>query len=235
MDGVNYYTGEFIDIEAITGFGARATGSSRDSISRTRLGTCRSRCTSWDADFAVWCHYKYLNGGPGCVAGCFVHERHGFARDPLPRMAGWWGHDKHSRFAMGPEFEPIPGAEGWQFSNPPLFSLAALLPSLELFSEVGMENLRAKSEVLTGFLDRALRHLFADWIEIITPMRTGAPRLPAFDSRETRRQADVLRTHRQRRHLRLARTGCDPPGTGAALQPLRGCWCGAWRCSHAQK
>jgi kynureninase len=84
-------------------------------------------------------------------------------------MAGWWGHDKHSRFAMGPEFEPIPGAEGWQLSNPPLFSLAALLPSLELFSEVGMDRLRAKSEALTGFLDSALRAKLAEAVEIITP------------------------------------------------------------------
>jgi kynureninase len=84
-------------------------------------------------------------------------------------MAGWWGHDKHSRFEMGPEFEPIPGAEGWQLSNPPLFSLAALRASFELFSEVGTERLRAKSEALTGFLDRGLRALFADRIEVITP------------------------------------------------------------------
>jgi kynureninase len=168
MDGVNYYTGEFINIPAIT-----AAAHERGIVAGFDLahaaGNVPLALHDWDTDFAVWCHYKYLNGGPGCVAGCFVHERHGFARDPLPRMAGWWGHDKHSRFAMGPEFEPIPGAEGWQVSNPPLLSLAALLPSLELFSEVGMDRLRAKSEALTGLLECGLRELFAGCVEIITP------------------------------------------------------------------
>lgn len=168
MDGVNYYTGEFIDIGAITE-AAHARGTVAGFDLAHAVGNVPLSLHDWGADFAVWCHYKYLNGGPGCVAGCFVHERHGFARDPLPRMAGWWGHDKHSRFAMGPDFEPIPGAEGWQLSNPPLFSLAALLPSLEIFSEVGMGRLRAKSEVLTGFLERGLRELFSDRVEIITP------------------------------------------------------------------
>lgn len=169
MDAVNYYTGEFIDIEAIT-TAARQYGVIVGFDLAHAAGNVPLTLHDWDVDFAVWCQYKYLNGGPGCVAGCFVHERHGFARQPLPRLAGWWGHDKHSRFAMGPDFEPIPGVEGWQLSNPPLFSLAALLPSLELFSEVGMDYLRAKSEMLTGFLDRALRELFLEWIEIITPL-----------------------------------------------------------------
>jgi kynureninase len=168
MDGVNYYTGEFIDIAAITE-AAHAHGIAAGFDLAHAAGNVPLALHDWGADFAVWCHYKYLNGGPGGVAGCFVHERHGFARAPLPRMAGWWGHDKHSRFAMGPDFEPIPGAEGWQLSNPPLFSLAALLPSLELFSEVGMNRLRAKSEALTGLLDSALRALFAESVDIITP------------------------------------------------------------------
>jgi kynureninase len=168
MDSVNYYTGEVVDIARITE-AAHAHGIVAGFDLAHAAGNVPLSLHDWNADFAVWCHYKYLNGGPGCVAGCFVHERHGFSRDPLPRMAGWWGHDKHNRFAMGPEFEPIPGAEGWQVSNPPLFSLAALLPSLELFSEVGMPRLRAKSESLTGFLDRALRELLAERIEIITP------------------------------------------------------------------
>ncbi len=168
MDGVNYYTGEFIDIAAITEAAHRHGIVAGFDLAHA-AGNVPLALHDWNADFAVWCHYKYLNGGPGCVAGCFVHERHGFAREPLPRMAGWWGHDKHARFAMGPQFEPIPGAEGWQLSNPPLFSLAALLPSLEIFSEVGMDRLRAKSEALTGLLDSALRELLAERIEIITP------------------------------------------------------------------
>jgi kynureninase len=168
MDGVNYYTGEVIDIAAIT-HAAHERGIIAGFDLAHAAGNVPLALHDWGTDFAVWCHYKYLNGGPGCVAGCFVHERHGFRRDPLPRMAGWWGHDKHTRFAMSAHFEPIPGAEGWQLSNPPLFSLAALLPALELFSEVGTDRLRAKSEALTGFLDSALRDLLAERVEIITP------------------------------------------------------------------
>jgi kynureninase len=168
MDGVNYYTGEVLDILAITE-AAQAHGIIVGFDLAHAAGNVPLALHDWGTDFAVWCNYKYLNGGPGCVAGCFIHEKHGFSRNPLPRLAGWWGHDKHTRFAMGPDFEPIPGAEGWQISNPPLFSLAALLPSLEIFSEVGMPRLRAKSEALTCLLDHALRALFAEWIEVITP------------------------------------------------------------------
>jgi kynureninase len=168
MDGVNYYTGESIDIPAITAAAHRHGILAGFDLAHA-AGNVPLALHDWDVDFAAWCSYKYLNGGPGCVAGCFVHERHGVRTDPLPRMAGWWGHDKASRFAMGPDFVPIPGAEGWQLSNPPLFSLAALLASLELFSEVGMDRLRAKSEALTGLLDAALRERFADSVEVITP------------------------------------------------------------------
>src|SRR5581483_5311432 len=168
MDGVNYYTGEFIDIPAITAAAHRHGVVAGFDLAHA-AGNVPLALHDWAVDFAAWCSYKYLNGGPGCVAGCFVHERHGLRPDPLPRMAGWWGHDKASRFAMGPEFVPIPGAEGWQLSNPPLFSLAALLASLELFSAAGMDRLRIKSEALTGFLDRALREEYADSVEVITP------------------------------------------------------------------
>ncbi len=168
MDGVNYYTGEFIDIPTITAAAHRHGILAGFDLAHA-VGNVPLALHDWGVDFAVWCHYKYLNGGPGCVAGCFVHERHGLAPEPLPRLAGWWGHDKQSRFVMGPDFRPIPGAEGWQLSNPPLFSLAALLPSLELFSEIGMAQLRAKSEHLTGLLDRGVREMFPDWIEILTP------------------------------------------------------------------
>ena len=95
-------------------------------------------------DFAVWCSYKYLNSGPGAIAGCFVHERHAHAFD-LPRFVGWWAHDKTTRFQMDPEFVPIPGVEGWQNSNPPIFQLAALRASLEIFDEAGMEAIREKA------------------------------------------------------------------------------------------
>lgn len=167
MDGVNYYTGELLDIPAITAAAHRHGILTGFDLAHA-AGNVPLKLHDWGVDFAVWCSYKYLNGGPGCVAGCFVHEQHGLRND-IPRLAGWWGHDKASRFKMGPEFVPIPGAEGWQLSNPPLFSLAALLASLELFSEVGMERLRIKSQALTGLLDQALRSHFADRVEILTP------------------------------------------------------------------
>jgi kynureninase len=122
----------------------------------------------WGPDFAVWCSYKYLNGGPGCVAGCFVHERHSRAWD-LPRYAGWWGHDEKSRFEMGPDFRPMPGAEGWQLSNPPILGLAPLRASMEIFSEAGMDRLREKSRLLTGYMEFLLQEKASPMFSIITP------------------------------------------------------------------
>ena len=119
------------------------------------------------ADFAAWCSYKYLNAGPGAVAGCFVHERH--ARSDRPRFAGWWGHDQATRFRMGPEFVPTPGADGWQLSNPPILALAPLRVSLEIFQRAGMAALREKSIRLTGYLESLIRQRLADVLEIVTP------------------------------------------------------------------
>jgi kynureninase len=127
------------------------------------------RLHEWNVDFAVWCTYKYLNSGPGSVGGCFVHERHGMQHD-LPRLAGWWGHDKESRFRMEPGFRPIPGAEGWQLSNPPILSLAAIRASLDIFMEAGgMDLLREKSLRLTAYLEWLLAREIGDSLEILTP------------------------------------------------------------------
>ena len=126
----------------------------------------------WNVDFAVWCSYKYLNAGPGAVAGAFVNERHAEAFD-LPRFTGWWGHDKATRFLMGPEFHPMRGAEGWQISNPPILQMAALRASLEIFDEAGMSALREKSVKLTGYLEFLLNQIDDDRISIITPSDPG--------------------------------------------------------------
>ena len=123
------------------------------------------------ADFAVWCHYKYMNSGPGAVAGAFVHSRH--AHSQRPRFAGWWGHEKETRFRMGPQFVPTAGADGWQLSNPPILGLAPLRASLDLFDAVGMAALREKSLKLTGFLESLIRERLADTLSIATPTDPG--------------------------------------------------------------
>ncbi len=132
------------------------------------IGNVPLRLHDWGPDFAVWCSYKYLNGGPGCVAGCFVHERHARAWN-IPRFAGWWGHDEQTRFQMGPDFKAMPGAEGWQLSNPPIFALAPLRASMEIFTEAGVERLRAKSVSLTAYMEFLLTQSGAAKFSIITP------------------------------------------------------------------
>jgi kynureninase len=121
-----------------------------------------------DVDFAVWCHYKYLNGGPGAVGGAFVHARH-FARSDLPRLAGWWGHEKSTRFHMDPQFTPVAGADGWQVSTPTILSLAPVVASLEYFAAVGLPALRARSVALTGYLEALIDARLAGRVSILTP------------------------------------------------------------------
>ncbi|MDZ7268401.1 MAG: kynureninase [candidate division KSB1 bacterium] len=164
---VNYYTGQAFDMQRLTR-AAHAQGCMIGFDLAHAVGNLLLRLHDWEVDFAVWCSYKYLNAGPGAVAGCFVHERHGHARD-LPRFAGWWGHNPARRFLMEPAFQPVFGAEGWQISNPPILSLAPLKASLDLFDEVGMPRLRAKSELLTGYLEFLLNQFGGDLLTIITP------------------------------------------------------------------
>ena len=167
LPGVQYYSGQSFDIARITR-AAQSAGCIVGFDLAHSTGNLPMRLHDWGVDFAVWCNYKYMNAGPGAIGGCFVHERH--ARDfDRPRLAGWWGHDKSSRFRMGPEFVPMTGAEGWQLSNPSILGLAPLLASLEIFEEAGMEALRTKSVKLTGYLEFLLRQNLDAEIEILTP------------------------------------------------------------------
>ena len=172
LGGVNYSTGQAFDMARMTQLG-HARGCIVGFDLAHAAGNLQLKLHDWGADFAVWCSYKYLNGGPGCVAGCFVHERHAHEWD-LPRFAGWWGHDEQSRFEMGPDFHAMPGADGWQLSNPSIVSLAVLRASMAVFHDAGMERLRAKSMLLTGYLEFLLNQLrmnqtISRELSIITP------------------------------------------------------------------
>ena len=167
LPGVQYLTGQSFELEPIIA-AARRAGAVVGIDLAHGVGNTLLRMHDWNADFAVWCSYKYLNAGPGATGGCFVHARHARSFD-LPRLAGWWGHDEATRFEMGPEFRPITGANGWQLSNPPILATAPLLASLELFKSAGIANLRRKSVALTGYLESLLQARLAHAIHIITP------------------------------------------------------------------
>ena len=200
LGGVNYYSGQAFDCARIVTAG-HAQGCVVGFDMAHAAGNLPLQLHDWNADFAVWCSYKYLNGGPGCIAGCFVHERH--ARNPdLPRFAGWWGNDKTARFRMEPEFRAMAGAEGWQLSNPSILSMAALRASMDIFDEVGMEQIRAKSGELTGYLEFLLTEKASDSYSIITP------RDPAQRGAQLSLQ---IKSHGRNVCERLARQGilCD--------------------------
>lgn len=153
--GVNYYTGQFFELESITK-AAHEVGAYAGFDLAHAAGNLPLRLHDWNVDFACWCSYKYLNSGPGGPSGIFVHERHGNQPD-LPRFGGWWGHDEERRFLMEKGFHPMRGAAGWQLSNAQIMAMAPHLVSLNLFDEVGMQPLREKSLKLTGYLEFLLR------------------------------------------------------------------------------
>jgi len=167
LGGVNYYTGQVFDLQKITHL-AHEKGCMVGFDLAHAAGNIEPRLHDSGADFAVWCTYKYLNAGPGSLGGCFVHERHAQQFD-LPRFAGWWGHNKQTRFNMRHDFDPLPGAEGWQLSNPSILSMAAIRASLDIFDEATMPVLRQKSLLLTGYLEFLLQQLQKKHIQVITP------------------------------------------------------------------
>ncbi len=167
IGGVNYYSGQAFDMEAITKKAHEYNCLVGFDLAHG-AGNLHLKLHDWGVDFAAWCGYKYLNGGPGAPSGVFIHERH-LGKSDIPRFEGWWGHDKSTRFQMPDEFVPTTSAEAWQLSNPSIFSMAPLLASLELFHEAGIENLRKKSEKLTSYLEDLLENELEDEIEIITP------------------------------------------------------------------
>jgi kynureninase len=167
IGGVNYYTGQFFDLKRITQMDHKQ-GCMVGFDCAHGAGNVVLNLHDSGADFAVWCTYKYLNSGPGSLAGCFVHERHAYTND-LNRFTGWWSHNKQTRFNMRKEFDVLPGAEGWQLSNPPILSMAAIKASLDIFNQVGIHKLAKKSKQLTGYFEFLLNQLGEDRIRIITP------------------------------------------------------------------
>jgi kynureninase len=167
IGGLNYYTGQFLDLKKIA-----TIGHSKNCFVGIDLahgaGNIQPNLNDSNVDFAAWCTYKYLNSGPGSLGGIFIHEKHAYNKD-LPRFAGWWNHNKKTRFNMRQPFDVMEGAEGWQLSNPPILSMAAIKASLDIFDKIGMDLLREKSIRLTGFMEFLLHQIDSDKINIITP------------------------------------------------------------------
>ena len=171
IGGVNYYSGQAFDMKAITKKAHECNCLVGFDLAHA-AGNLKLGLHEWGVDFAAWCGYKYLNGGPGAPSGVFIHERHLGQRD-IPRFEGWWGHDKSTRFEMPDQFIPMETAEAWQLSNPPIMALAPLLASLEIFHEAGIDNLVAKSIQLTDYLEKLILSQLSGKIEIITPPSTN--------------------------------------------------------------
>lgn len=173
--GVNYYSGEQYDIPAITKWVHKAGAIAGFDLAHA-IGNIELNLHEWDVDFACWCSYKYLNSGPGGIAGAYIHQRY-HADENLPRLAGWWGYEKSTRFLMKKGFKPIHTAEGWQVSTPPIMLMAAQLASLEIFEQAGIANLLKKGRQLSGYLIHLINQINIDagseLIKVLTPAHRG--------------------------------------------------------------
>jgi kynureninase len=230
LGAVNYYSGEHLDMASITKAG-RAAGAVVGWDLAHAAGNVPLRLHDWGVDWAAWCTYKYLNSGPGSIAGAFVHERH-LADRSLPKLAGWWSTDPETRFLMRPTVDPVDTADSWQLSNPPIFAMAPVLASLEMFAEVGMDNLRERSLRLTGYLESVLGELIGDRpISIITPRDPGrrgtqlSVRLQEASVREV--------CTRMRLEHGVVADARDPDVIRLAPAPLYVSYHDCWRAAHA--
>ncbi len=197
FSGVQYYSGQVFDMEAITR-AAHAEGAYCGFDLAHAAGNVELKLHEWGADFACWCSYKYLNSGPGGVSGVFIHQRH-HHNPGIPRFAGWWGHRKDTRFLMEKGFEPIPTAEGWQLSNAPILSMAAHKAALDIFDEAGMPALLEKSKQLTGYLLYLLQEINAganeQLIEVITPANAHGCQVSMLMLRKGKEIFEALKQH----------------------------------------
>jgi kynureninase len=195
--GVNYYSGQVLDMEAITAAAHNAGMLAGIDLAHA-AGNVQLHLHDWQVDFASWCSYKYLNSGPGGVSGVFIHEKH--IKDAgIPRLAGWWGHDKENRFKMEKGFQPIPTAEGWQLSNAPILSMAAHKAALDIFAEAGIENLATKGQLLSDYLVYILDNLNKEYptapIEIITPRHAKGCQVSMLVNHQGKAIFNALMTH----------------------------------------
>jgi kynureninase len=229
LGGVNYFTGQLFDMQRITSLAARQGCVVGLDLAHA-AGNVSLQLHDWKVDFAVWCSYKYLNSGPGAVAGCFVHERHADRAD-IPRFGGWWGNDPDRRFRMHLErsFEPRPGADGWQLSNPPVLSMAPIGVSLALFDEAGLPQLRAKSCKLTAYLQYWVDRSGAGWIELLTP-REPRFRGCQLSMRVLDRPRELFRDLQKRGVVVDFR---QPDVIRIAPVPLYNSYHDVWRCGQA--
>ena len=169
LSGVNYYTGQLYDIKSISKLAKKHNCIIGLDLAHA-AGNVKLKLNEWGVDFASWCGYKYLNGGPGAPSGVFIHTKH--HNKPLNRLEGWWGHNNNTRFEPPLNFDPLDGAEAWQLSNPPILSMSALRCSLDLFDEIGIDKLSVKSMMLTSYLEYLIKSLNHADISIITPNKS---------------------------------------------------------------
>lgn len=230
LPGVQFLSGQRLDLNRITK-AAHRHGCLVGFDLAHAVGNVPLALHDWNVDFAVWCSYKYLNAGPGSIGGCFVHQRHG--RDQgRTRLAGWWGHQKHSRFDMPQNFEPISGAEGWQVSNPPIFALAPLLASLRMFEQASFNALREKSVRLTAYLSELLSSIPERRVQILTPADANE-RGCQLSLRLNQSSARAKAIHTELTHLGFVCDWREPDVVRVAPAPFYNTFTDVWRFAEA--